>query len=192
MKKLLLSVLAICIAIAASAQFKGGIKAGINMLSQKYSVPGESETYNGTSFHAGLYGNYAFSDAFSIQPELLYNSLKADVEDEDLTSNYLSIPVMFVYGFADNMFNVQAGPQIGFLLSTDPSEAKDEDYMTGTDFTLNLGAGANFKKFNITVRYGIGLSNISGDLWKEILSTDEMDIKNNVFQVSLGYQLFGE
>lgn len=189
MKKVLFVAAMLCLTTASFAQFSGGIKAGLNMSSTKWEAGSEDESYSGIGFHVGFYGNFAITDAFSIQPELLYNNLKFDVEGDDLTANYLSIPVMFKYGFADNMFNVQAGPQIGMLLSTDPSEFKDEDGLKGTDFTLNIGAGVNFGKFNANLRYGIGLANIAGDAWTDL--SDDFSIKNNNFQISLGYTLFG-
>jgi hypothetical protein len=192
MKRILFTLLVIGLAASSSfAQMSGGLKAGVNLATQKYSLGGDSESYNGTNFHFGAYANFSLSDAISIQPEVLYNSIKIDVEGEDFTSNYLSVPVMLVYGFSENKFNIQVGPQIGLLLSTDPSEVKDADYYSGTDFTLNLGAGANFGKFNITIRYGLGLGNVAGDLWGD-LGFDDMKIKNNNHQFSLGYKLFGE
>ena len=192
MKKTIFTLFVIVLSSAATfAQLSGGLKAGVNITNQKYSISGESQTYNGTSFHIGAYGNFALSETISIQPELLYNSIKIDVEGEDFTSNYLSVPVMLVYGIADNKFNLQAGPQIGLLLSTDPSEVKDAEYYSSTDLTMNLGAGANFGKFNVAIRYGIGLGNIAGGLWDD-LGFGDMKIKNNNLQISVGYKLFGE
>lgn len=118
MKKSLLTFLVAIIALSASAQMTGGLKAGVNLASQKWELGSFSETYSGASFHVGVYGNFALGDALSIQPEVLYNSLKVDITDfeETITMNYVSIPVMFVYGFSENKFNIQAGPQLGLLL----------------------------------------------------------------------------
>jgi hypothetical protein len=190
MKKVLFTLLVVSFAGASAfAQISGGIKAGVNFANQEWSAGSVSIDAGGTSFHIGGYLNYALNDAMSLQPEILYNSLKFGFEDDfgdDITANYLSIPVMFMYGFADNKFNVQAGPQIGLLLSTDPSEYKDDDGYSGTDFTFNLGAGANFGKFNLTARYGIGLSDVAGD------ALDGIEVKNSNFQFSVGFKLFGE
>lgn len=190
MKKSLLILVVAMIAFTASAQISGGLKAGVNLTTQKWEFSGSSESESGSSFHFGGYLNLSLSDAISIQPELLYNSLKISDADFDITTNYLSVPVMFVYGFADNKFNVQVGPQIGFLLSTDPSEIKDADAYKGTDLTLNIGAGASFGKLNITARYGIGLSDIN-DKWGDIIEESDLTIKNTNIQISLGYRLFG-
>jgi hypothetical protein len=194
MKRILFTVALLVAGTAAFAQFSGGLKAGVNFNTSKWEAGDGAidESYGGTAFHIGVYGNFAFSDALSVQPEILYNVLKHDAEEltgDDITTNYLSVPVMLVYAFSDGKFNVQAGPQIGFLMSTDPSEYKDDDLLAGTDFTLNLGAGANFGKFNVTARYGIGLSNVTGSTITDQI--DDFSIKNNNIQISVGYKLFG-
>lgn len=192
MKKVLLTIAIACLATASFAQLSGGLKLGANFSTQKWEAGGEDEKGSGTGFHIGGYVNFALSEAISIQPELLYNSLKFDGDDfagDDITANYLSIPVLFVYGFADNKFNVQAGPQLGLLLSTDPSEYKDEDVYKGTDFSFALGAGANFGKLNAAIRYNLGLSDIAGDALNDFI--DGISVKNNVIQLSVGYRLFG-
>lgn len=182
MKKLSFLLAFALLSSVTFAQLKGGIKAGLNMSTLKVDIEGfGSDSENGTSFHFGAYANFGLSDAVSVQPELLYNSLKASDGDDDVTFNYLSIPVMFQYTIAEK-FNLQAGPQIGLLMSTDPSELKDG--MKGTDLSLNVGAGANFGKLNATLRYCLGLANTS--------DVDGIEFKNNVFQISLGYQLFGD
>jgi hypothetical protein len=190
MKKIVFMLTALCLTtVGAYAQLTGGLKAGVNLTTQKWAAGDEDEKYSGTGFHFGAYANFALSDAMSVQPELLYNSLKISEDDDDITMNYLSIPVMFMYGFSENKFNIQAGPQIGFLLSTDPSEFKDEDGLTGTDFGLNIGAGANFGKLNVTARYCIGIGNVAGSAFTDDI--DDFSIKNSAIQISLGYSLFG-
>ena len=191
MKKLLFTLLVVCLSTGAFAQLNGGIKAGLNFGSQKWELGSDSESYSGTGFHIGGYLTFGLSDALSLQPELLYNAIKVDAGGDDLTLSYLTVPVMFQYGFAENKFNVQAGPSLGLLLSSDPSEFKDNDGVTGTDFSLALGAGANFGKLNVTARYSIGLANIAGDALVDSFG-DDFSIKNNNFQLSVGYKLFGE
>jgi len=183
MKKLLLTVFAACLVFAASAQFKGGIKAGANLANFGGDDAGSSDML--FAFHIGGYGQFALSDALTLQPELLYYGAGAKDSDTDdaLKVNYISIPVMFVYGLGEK-FNIQAGPQIGFLMSADLEGTDVKDSFKGTDFGLNLGLGAGFGKLNAAVRYSIGLSNI--------IDADNVDVKNNVIQISLGYQLFGE
>lgn len=178
MKKVLLTVFAALMVFAASAQFKGGVKAGLNLANTSGDVEGDDMLIG---FHVGLYGQFDLSDALTLQPEVLYYGAGDKQGDESIKLNYLAIPVMFKYKLGD-MFNVQAGPQLGLLLSTDPSELKDG--LKGTDFGLNLGLGATFSKFSVDARYSLGLANI--------VDSDDFEGKNNVIQISLGYQLFGE
>lgn len=178
MKKVILTVFAALVVFAASAQFNGGIKAGANLA----NVSGDGIEGNDMlfGFHVGLYGQFALSDALKLQPEVLYYGAGAKFDDGDYKLSYLAIPVMFKYNLGET-FNVQAGPQLGLLLSTDPSELKD--FMKGTDFGLNVGVGGTFSKFSVDLRYSIGLANVS--------DVEDGDLKNNVIQISLGYQLFG-
>jgi hypothetical protein len=176
MKKILFTMFAVCLVFAASAQFKGGLKAGANLANWGGDVTGTDMLFG---FHVGAYGQFGLSDALTLQPEVLYYGAGAKAGDVDLKVNYLAIPVMFKYALGET-FNVQAGPQIGLLLSTDPSEMKDG--LKGTDFGLNIGIGAGFGKFSADARYSMGLSNINDGTG---------DIKNNVIQISFGYLLFG-
>jgi hypothetical protein len=178
MKKIFFTMFAVCIVFAASAQFKGGIKAGANLANLSGDIEGDDMLFG---FHVGMYGVFALSDALTLQPEVLYYGAGDKEGDDDIKLSYLAIPVMFKYNLGET-FNIQAGPQLGLLLSTDPSEFKDE--MKGTDFGLNIGAGAGFGKFSADVRYSLGLSNI--------IDVEGFEVKNNVIQISLGYQLFGE
>lgn len=191
MKKVLLTFFTIAtFAISASAQVSIGAKAGLNFA----NWGGDAEdTDIRTSIHLGGYLNYAFSENLSIQPELLYNSVgtKYSEDEMDVTNklNYISVPVMLIYDFGT--INVQAGPQLGFLASAKAkyefdgeSETEDiKDAFKGTDFSFNIGLGASFDKLNVSARYSLGLANV--------IDADEVDVKNNVIQLSVGYRLFG-
>lgn len=205
MKKAILLLFIFLLVFESKAQLTGGIKGGINLSSQKWKIEAmgesDSESFDGVGFHIGGYLNYALSDVVALQPELLYNSLKikldADGIAEDITLNYMSIPVLLGYGFNNNQFVLQAGPQLGVLLSTDPSEFKDDEFVTGIDFSIVLGAKVNFEKFNITLHYALGVSNIVDDTFSDLLESAigfpiDFSIKNNNLQFSVGYKLFGE
>lgn len=196
MKKSLLTLIVIGAAVSFSVAqgLTGGVKAGLNFA----NVGGDDveDTDMRIAYHVGGYVNFAFSESLSLQPELLYNSIGTKFEEQgdgdsyDVTYklNYISVPVLLVYSFGN--FNVQAGPQIGFLASAkakyDIDGADDEDikdYFKGTDFGFNLGLGANFGKINAALRYTAGLSNIA--------DSDDGDVKNSNIQLSVGYRLFG-
>jgi hypothetical protein len=197
MKKLSLTIAAVVLCSATLfAQISIGAKAGLNLA----NVSGDDvdDTDMRIGFHLGGYANIAFSEALSLQPELLYNSVGAKTtgegitgDDEDVTFklNYISIPVSLMYSFG--AFSVHAGPQLSFLASA--KTASDDDALDGndikdgyksTDLGFNLGIGGNFGKLNATARYSMGLSSIDD-------SGFDADVKNSVIQLSLGYKLFG-
>jgi hypothetical protein len=70
------------------------------------------------SFHAGGFVNVPISDKFSIQPELLYSAQGENGKSIDVTlqNDYINLPVMDKF-YVSNNFTIEAGPQIGLLLS---------------------------------------------------------------------------
>jgi hypothetical protein len=94
---------------------------------------------------------------------------------------------MFKYNVASG-FNVQAGPQVGFLVadkyeaggnSGDLSDTWGVD-MNGIDFGLNLGLGYDLENgLGVDARYDIGMSQITKE--------DNADSKNSVIQVAVSY-----
>jgi hypothetical protein len=190
MKKVILSLVVLLISASAFAQLNGGVKAGLNLADFGADAKDAFNSKSRIGFHVGGYLTFNLSDAISIQPEVLYNSIGAKSEgdgDVDLVVDYISIPVMFQYNVNES-FNIQAGPQLGLLVGAkakgDGASVDIKDFFTGTDFGVNLGVGANFGKLNATARYCLGLANVFED------SGDEKGT-NNVIQISLGYKLFG-
>src|SRR5690606_12537451 len=172
MKKVVLSLVVLLISASAFAQLNGGVKAGLNLADFGADAKDAFDSKSRIGFHVGGYLTFNLSDAISIQPEVLYNSVgaKAEGDGEDISYvvDYISIPVMLQYNVNEN-FNIQAGPQLGLLLSAKAKadgnsvDLKDFDVFTGTDFGVNLGVGANFGKLNATARYCLGMANVFQD-----------------------------
>lgn len=165
-----------------------GAKAGVN-----FATVGGDETggtSSRTAFHVGGVAEIAISEKFSVQPELLYSAQGAvrDFEgvDVDVKLDYLNIPIMAKYYVADG-FSVEAGPQIGLLLSAEADgggETEDlKDSISGIDFGLGIGAGYKMESgLNFSARYNLGISNIN-----DFEGSDDISNQNNVFQISVGY-----
>lgn len=93
-------------------------------------------------FYLGGSYNFVASETFDIEPSLLFSF------GDELTSLY--IPVMAKYKISDS-FNVQAGPQINYLLEDIP------DGELGID--LALGAGYQIRdNWFVEARYGFQIS----------------------------------
>ncbi len=171
--------------VFSQTQFSLGIKGGLNFATIDASQPGE--TYdNRTGYHFGAFGLLKFT-RIGIQPELLFSQqgTKVKVDGTDFESNfsYVNIPII-VKLYTVGGLNLQAGPQFGFLSSADWKGENVKDFLKGSDVSLALGVGWDLP-FGLTIdgRYNLGLSDISD-------SPAYNEIKNQVWQVSVGYKLF--
>lgn len=215
MKKLLLFIaLAIMSQTHLKAQeLNLGAKAGVNFA----NLGGDDyEAKSKTGFHLGLVAEFMITERFGIQPEVLYSTQGTKIEesgselgfDYDIKSqldlDYVNVPILAKFYFTDAL-NLQLGPQIGFLVKgeqdytvtmddeTESGKEDIKDYAKSTDFGLAAGLGYKFYGgLFVNARYVFGLSNITKDnqdvddaLGEEFSSDSKM--KNNVFQISLGF-----
>ncbi len=204
MKRCLLVALIFVLFFTASfaqTQFSVGIKAGVNFAN--LNVSNASGSYDGrTGYHAGAFALLK-KENWAIQPEIILSQqgTKVTVNQRDFESNfnYINVPVLLKYYFFKSKngggINVQAGPQLGFLQSAKADVfdsiafilKKDQNVKNSykkSDISVCLGAGWD-APFGMTVdfRYNLGLRRIEED--------ENADaIKNQVFQISLGYKLF--
>ena len=205
MKKLLITLLAFTSFSYMNAQEDGirfGAKAGLNIAN--LTGDGADEVDSKTGFHIGGVVEIPISEAFAIQPELLFSSQGAKSEFSDefrnaestQTLNYINIPIMAKY-YVTKGLSLQAGPQIGILVSSnfesegsfdngseiESFEIEDDstDGISTIDFGLNFGAGYQLDAgLFFDARYNLGLSNINDE--------GDAEIQNGVFQISVGYK----
>ncbi|MDV3309878.1 MAG: PorT family protein [Cyclobacteriaceae bacterium] len=194
MKRIFLSaVMMVFLAAGAYAQgISGGLKAGLNLANGIGKDAKDADLSMRVAYHIGGYLNVGLNDALSFQPELLYNSVGPKMTDEvSLHLNYLSVPLNLMYNIGN--FNVHAGPQFGFLMSAkakadvegESAEVDMKEFFKSTDLGVNIGIGAGFGKLSAAARYTMGITKI----WD---MEEDVDAKNGVIQISLGYKLFGE
>lgn len=199
MKKIAISILGLFLLFAsvANAQeaandIRFGVKAGINVANISIKANGvsisPSSVLGGTG---GFFATIPVSSAVSVQPELLYSMLGYKISSGGLSGtanyNYLVLPLLVKYGFAESGFAAYAGPQIGYLLSAKEKsggmseDAKDGLKKTdvagiiGVEYTLPVG-------FNLSARYQLGLTNIVKDA-----GSDESG-KLNALTFTVGYR----
>lgn len=193
MKKIILAVFALSVFSFANAQDKKsnkvgsdhvrfGLKAGLS----NSILAGDTDVKSLLSFHAGGFVNVPISDKFSIQPELLYSAQGENGKSIDVTlqNDYINLPVMAKF-YVSNNFTIEAGPQIGLLLSAKIKYAGQsvdtKQFYNTTDFSLCFGLGYDVSEdLFLSARYNTGLSNLD--------KSGKESIKNSVFQVSLGYK----
>ncbi len=200
MKKIILTAAAVfAISFANAQDVKFGAKAGLNI--SNITGDGTEDTSSKIGFQVGGFAEIKISDKFAIQPELLYSAqgAKDKYSEEGYSykatgkSAYLNIPVMAKYYVAKG-FSLEAGPQLGFLMSAELEETETEfgksettstdikEFYNSTDFAFNLGAGYDVtENINLGVRYSIGLSNILKD-------SEDFKQNNSNIAIAVGYK----
>lgn len=184
MKKiLLLAVVTVLGFTNVNAQeIKFGAKGGLNFA----SVSGDNTEGIDvvTSLNFGVLSEIPVSDKFSFQPELMYSGQGYSFNENTIALSYLNLPLMGKYYIAKGL-SVEAGPQIGFLLSAKNEETDVKDSFNSFDFGVNFGLGYKLDNgLNFGARYNLGLTDINN------LDNSSFKNKNGVFQLSVGYFFF--
>lgn len=187
MKKISLFVLGIAVTVASLAQSPAqfGLKGGLNVSTIRSADDDDDNDGIDSKIgvHIGALAHIHLSSQFAVQPEILYSQEGAEVEDSRLKLDYINIPVMLQYMF-NNGFRIEAGPQLGLLVS---SKYKDDDVEVDADddfktTNISLGFGVNYLSYSglgVGARYNLGLSDIS--------EAGNSNIKANTLQISLFY-----
>jgi hypothetical protein len=163
-------------------EIKFGVKGGLNFA----SISGDNTKGIDvvTSFNFGVLSEIPISDKFSFQPELMYSGQGYSFNDNTIALSYLNIPLMGKYYLTKGL-SVEAGPQIGFLLSAKNDKTDVKDSFNNFDFGVNFGLGYKLDNgLNFGVRYNLGLTDINN------LDNSSSKYKNGVLQLSVGYFFF--
>ena len=194
MKRLIIA-LALVVFMTGAASAEGmmfGIKGGLNLA----NVSGDDVDMNKMmiGFGGGVCMSYAFTEAIMIQPELMFMMKGFDWDADDAEdawkASYLDLNVLFKYAIPmEGDFGVAllAGPQLGFLMSSefDGEDIKDDNatmnfgMVVGAEFAYMLESGA----ITLDVRYEMGFTTVF-----DIEGADEQpDVKTNGIQFLVGY-----
>jgi len=207
-KALYFSILLLCMTSTILAQdITYGLKAGPNFANVTTS---ESEMNDAidmrTAFHLGGVVEFAFTDQFALQTELLYSakgykfsfvssyimitrSVPETTINQTYKFDYINIPIMAKYYVAEG-FSLQAGPQFGFLIAANveteiEGNTETDDFKDNIEsFDFGLGFGLGYKMENgifADARYVLGLSNLAKE------AEGDFTVKNGIIQVSIGY-----
>jgi hypothetical protein len=141
-----------------------GVKGGLNFYDINSNTGGNTDYKAG--FNLGLLGHIHLTGNFGLQPEIYYSLQGAKSGNTNINLGYMNIPVLVQYMF-NNGFRLQAGPQLGFLLS-----AKSKTSGANTDIKDNyktievgLSFGGSYVHpptgFGVDLRFNRGLTNIS-------------------------------
>ena len=168
-----------------------GIKSGLNVT----TIDGDDtvDFQPKLGFNAGGYYEICIDDFVSVIPEVQYSQQGAKYSestgtDGTLNLDYIYLPVTAKYKLT-NALAVEAGPQVGLLLSAkdnfkssiDSGLIDIKDDLNAIDFGVNFGLHYDFQNgWLLGARYGLGLSNIN--------DTSDVIHKNRVLQFSVAFK----
>jgi hypothetical protein len=194
MKKIIVLLAVLVVAINADAQIKLGVKAGLNVSDMSFSgKKGVGENIddlfaNRTGWHFGMAMKMSFPLLpITLQPELLFSTKGYNGANggDHLTLNYIEIPVNLQWGISIGKIRPYAelSPYFSYLVGS--NKALKE--LNSWDGGVGLGVGIDIWKLQISGKYLWGLGNVSDlkDVSGEILGS----FKNRSLQVSVGYFL---
>lgn len=153
----------------------------------------------------GVAGEVMMTNNFAIEPGIFYSMQGAKGKGESsglkIKNNYLNIPVLFK-GYVYEGFNLFAGPQLGFKVSsklkysksgTSVSTSEGSDLFKSVDFAIIIGAGYQSSMgLLFSLSYNIGLANtINADKFAALPGGSGMEgekSRNGVLQFNVGWR----
>ena len=189
-------------AVSNAQEITFGAKAGLNLSNASVDRGYDTDISSLVGVHVGGFANFKLDEKFAVQPELLFSTQGFKeylndggyIYDDKIKLTYINLPINFQYAIVPK-FNVEAGPQIDFLLSGkadgkhyDPmfdetyiqNNVDIKDSLKGVVFGFNIGAGyAITSKLSANVRYHLGLSDAD--------DMEGVNVKNRNLQVGLSY-----
>jgi hypothetical protein len=158
----------------ASAQVGLGLTGGVSVSNLDGDDITDADNYTG--FSGGAYVNLGLGSALSLEPQLLYTRKGAGSSDGDLTQDFLQIPALLKYSFGAPGTGVRlfvfAGPVFSYAWSceidtgdgVDCEDFPDVGSENSTIWSGTAGAGLQFGKLGLDVRYETGLSDTFEDI----------------------------
>src|SRR5262249_44777794 len=120
---------------------------------------------------------------FGITPEVLWSAQGADVEDADLNTNYVAVPIMLRWRIID-LISLEAGPQFNILTSAKYDDDDVADDFESPSYSLAFGAVCHLPLgFTAGLRYVSGLTDIAKD--------EDIKVTDQNFQVWVGWTILG-
>ena len=202
MKRILIAM-AVCLACCfttAQAQFKFGLKGGLNVSSVRLN----SSVFDGSNragFHVGPTLEFTLPLGWlGLEISALYDAYKVAMEGVDEFNNptkssstlrYVDVPLNVNAGFGLGSFAkifISTGPQIAFSLGD--SKILDYKYdLKNSLFSWNAGLNVRlFKHYQVGYTYNVGIGNTAELSVKDVnpLKLSEK-LKNSTHKITLSY-----
>jgi hypothetical protein len=185
--------------------FKFGIKGGLNVSNMYTKDIQTNNTLMG--FNAGLFLKIPITSILAFQPELLYTTKGSELTYNSFITgkasfslNYIEMPLLAVFNLTKN-FNIHGGVYLASLnnvkitnkSTTDlinfENDLKKSDFEM-FDYGLVAGAGLDFNKISLGVRYEYGMKPVGKERSFLGQSYRIPDARNSMIQVYLSVSIF--
>lgn len=198
-----LSLLIACSSLTAvvTGQTTFGVKGGVNPSRWNVEVGGEKEDdyKNRVGFHVGAVVDFAISQSFSIQPQLLFvnkgSKERHGDHDDKILVNAIDLPINFLYKAKAGKGKIFAGggPNLGFNLG---GKVKGEHDGVMEEDKLEIGSNAGQLRafdFGLNALAGYELGNglfVSANYTPGLRNLDNRNgiiARSSYFGLSVGY-----
>lgn len=180
MKKSILIAALMIISSATFAQLGIGVKGGVNFAN--FNI---DEASSRTGFHFGAFGSIPLSKNIAIQPEVLFSTQGAKIDETDVDLSYVNVPILLRLTLA-RIINVHFGPQFGFVTKAEADGNDIIDNVKNSDISIAAGAGVNLPLgLEAGARYNIGVSDINDS------GIQFEDAQHRVFQLYVAWRIIG-
>jgi len=208
MKRFLVIILTVLIAVPAFSQIKFGLKAGVSTTNLRMSdlktLTSGNTTYTvdalknaNYGFHAGAFVRLSLM-GFYIQPELLFTSRTDEYRVTDLSNpipvitkqqfNRLDLPVML--GIRLGPLRINAGPSARLLINSPKDLISNPNFKSmynNLTFGYQAGLGVDFlKRITLDLRYEGSLTGFQTQIDEAGDGKIKLDDRPNAFLLSVG------
>lgn len=198
MKKIALIVMLFAVFRLSAQEFHFIPKIGLNFANMT-NMDGSMKP----GLNIGVAGEMMLTNHFAIEPGVYYSMQGTKVDEVSLKikNDYLNIPVLFK-GYVYEGFNLFAGPQLGFKVSSKAKLSGSgasittdamSDAFKSVDFGIVVGAGYQSSMgLLFSLSYNIGLANVlDGDKLASMSGMSQVrdeKCRNGVLQFNLGWR----
>ena len=135
---------------------KGGLNYGANGDYFESASDAISNPDSNVGYHLGIFGTIGISRLY-LRPELVYTKTKSDYDTNEFDISKLDIPVLLGFKVIGPL-HIFAGPSFQYILNTKFDGITIDDIENDFTVGINIGAGVNFGKFGLDLRYERGFS----------------------------------
>jgi hypothetical protein len=197
----LVAILFSLVAVSARADFRFGIKAGVNI--NNLHLEDYTSAFNSSNrcgFTGGVMAEFTVPViGIGVDASLMYSRMNSSVESDDTglveaikntDKNFFEIPINLKYKIQIPAISsfltpyIFTGPDFAFKLSGDDSYSDTK----AVQVAWNVGAGVELvKHVQVGVSYGFGINKIYNKISSSAVTSSDIKAKNNYWTITAAY-----